>query len=185
MNTGIIASRYADALLKYVDKTGEGEIVYKQAGILDETFRSRPDIMRYLAIPILITDSGKISLMEKIVGYGQMAPSLKKFLLLIISHDRIEYIRYILYYFRKRYCKMLGISHAKLVVSVPSPELEHRLKTMFENFTGNKLDLTTNVDPAIIGGFVFEVDDKKIDASVSRQLEELRHQFIEKNARLV
>ena len=31
MNTGIIASRYADALLKYVEETGEGQVVYKQA----------------------------------------------------------------------------------------------------------------------------------------------------------
>ena len=40
-------------------------------------------------------------------------------------------------------------------------------------------------DPSIIGGFIFEVADKRIDASISRQLEELRREFIEKNGRVV
>ena len=31
MNTGIIASRYADALLKYVKETGEGQVVYNRS----------------------------------------------------------------------------------------------------------------------------------------------------------
>ena len=41
------------------------------------------------------------------------------------------------------------------------------------------------VDPSLIGGFVFDIDDAIIDKSVSRQLELIREQFIEKNRRIV
>ena len=63
--------------------------------------------------------------------------------------------------------------------------LESRLREVVERQTGCKLLLKTEVDPALIGGFVFEVDDLLLDASVSRQIDIIRRQFIEKNRRIV
>lgn len=185
MNTGIIASRYADALLKYVKETGEGETVYRQAGLLDNALRTVPELSRFLDSPVLLQASGKIALIHKALGEEKIAPSLEKFLRLVIRQDRIPYLRYILHYFRMRWCSSIGVSPARLVVSAPSEELESRIKAIFKDFTGRRLDLQTVVDPSIIGGFIFEVADRRIDASVSRQLAELRRQFIEKNARIV
>ena len=170
MNTGIIASRYADALLKYVKETGEGEVVCRQTEILEDALRTSP---------------AKVALLQKALGEEKMTASLEKFLLLVIRQDRIPYLRYILHYFRMRWCESIGVSPAKLVVSTPSPGLEERIKGIFNDFTGRKLELKTSVDPSIIGGFIFEVADKRIDASISRQLEELRREFIEKNGRVV
>lgn len=176
MNTGIIASRYADALLKYVKETGEGEVVCRQTEILEEALRTSPALLQATA---------KVALLQKALGEEKMAASLEKFLLLVIRQDRIPYLRYILHYFRMRWCESIGVSPAKLVVSTPSPGLEERIKGIFNDFTGRKLELKTSVDPSIIGGFIFEVADKRIDASISRQLEELRREFIEKNGRVV
>ena len=176
MNTGIIASRYADALLKYVKETGEGEVVCRQTEILEDALRTSPELVRFLESPALL---------QKALGEEKMTASLEKFLLLVIRQDRIPYLRYILHYFRMRWCESIGVSPAKLVVSTPSPGLEERIKGIFNDFTGRKLELKTSVDPSIIGGFIFEVADKRIDASISRQLEELRREFIEKNGRVV
>lgn len=185
MNTGIIASRYADALLKYVKETGEGEVVYRQAEILEEALRTSPELVRFLESPALPQVSRKVDILKKALGDGKMAPSLERFLLLVIRQDRISYLRYILHYFKMRWCDSIGVSLARLVVSTPSQELEERIKNIFNDFTGRKLELKTSVDPSIIGGFIFEVADRRIDASISRQLEELRRQFMEKNARIV
>ena len=176
MNTGIIASRYADALLKYVKETGEGEVVCRQTEILEDALRTSPELVRFLESPALL---------QKALGEEKMTASLEKFLLLVIRQDRIPYLRYILHYFRMRWYESIGVSPAKLVVSTPSPGLEERIKGIFNDFTGRKLELKTSVDPSIIGGFIFEVADKRIDASISRQLEELRREFIEKNGRIV
>ena len=51
--------------------------------------------------------------------------------------------------------------------------------------TGKTLLLTTDVDESLIGGFVLEVEDRLLDASVSRQLEIIKNQFVEKNRRIV
>jgi F-type H+-transporting ATPase subunit delta len=45
--------------------------------------------------------------------------------------------------------------------------------------------MVAEVDPAIVGGFVFTVDDLMLDASVARQIELIRRQFVEKNNRIV
>lgn len=185
MNTGIIASRYADALLKYVKETGEGEVVCRQTEILEDALRTSPDLVRFLESPALLQATAKVALLQKALGEEKMTASLEKFLLLVIRQDRIPYLRYILHYFRMRWCESIGVSPAKLVVSTPSPGLEERIKGIFNDFTGRKLELKTSVDPSIIGGFIFEVADKRIDASISRQLEELRREFIEKNGRVV
>ena len=185
MNTGIIASRYADALLKYVKETGEGEVVCRQTEILEEALRTSPELVRFLESPALLQATAKVALLQKALGEEKMTASLEKFLLLVIRQDRIPYLRYILHYFIMRWYESIGVSPAKLVVSTPSPGLEERIKGIFNDFTGRKLELKTSVDPSIIGGFIFEVADKRIDASISRQLEELRREFIEKNGRIV
>lgn len=183
MNTGIIASRYADALLKYVEETGEGQVVYRQACTLADALAASVKLERLVESKTLLSSSEKIGLMSKALGEEQMCQSLARFLRLVISQDRESYLRYILHYFRERWLSAQGVSHAKLVVSMPSPEIERKICEMFRNLTGLQLELTVSVDPSIIGGFVFEVADKRIDASVSRQLEDLRRRFIEQNNR--
>ena len=63
--------------------------------------------------------------------------------------------------------------------------LEDKLKALIESSTGKTLLLVTEVDQSLIGGFVLEVEDKLLDASVSRQLERIRAQFVERNRRIV
>ena len=56
---------------------------------------------------------------------------------------------------------------------------------MIESRTGKKLLLKTEVDESLIGGFLLEVEDQLLDASVSHQLELIKRQFVERNRRIV
>ena len=40
-------------------------------------------------------------------------------------------------------------------------------------------------DPEIIGGFVLEIDDMRLDASVKGQLQRIRKELVDNNNRLV
>ena len=42
-----------------------------------------------------------------------------------------------------------------------------------------------SVDPSLIGGFVLDLEDYRLDASVSRQIEDIRRQLVQKNNRIV
>ena len=48
-----------------------------------------------------------------------------------------------------------------------------------------KTEMEKLVDPEILGGFLFEVDFVRWDASVSGQLRRIRQEYIEKNKKTV
>ena len=47
------------------------------------------------------------------------------------------------------------------------------------------MELETVIDPSIEGGFIFDVNDYRLDASVATQLKRVKQQFIDKNRRIV
>lgn len=206
MNTGIIATRYATALLKLVEETGSGELVAAQVQVIEKALDEVPDFRRAVDDPAVAAVQ-KISLFEASLK-DSMAQELHKFLELLIRNGRIGDVRLVLTTFVTEYYRSRHIKRARLVVADPAlldpeptpsdpvpvegplrqaqrPALESRLRDLVEKQTGCRLILKTEVNPSLIGGFVFEVEDTVLDASVSRQLDVIRHQFIEKNRRIV
>ncbi len=195
MNTGIIASRYATALLKLVDETSSsagsgqssGEVVVAQARAILNALETLPDLRRAITDPSVPSDK-KRSLLETVVS-ETIAPELRKFFNLLIRNGRIGDIALALKSFEDQYYESRGIIRGKLTLSSPpdsaAKKLEDGLKNLIEKKTGKTLLLTTDVDESLIGGFVLEVEDRLLDASVSRQLEIIKNQFVEKNRRIV
>lgn len=226
MNTGIIATRYATALLKLVEETGSGELVAAQVQVIEKALDEVPDFRRAVDDPAVAAVQ-KISLFEAALK-DSMAQELHKFFELLIRNGRIGDVRLVLTTFIIEYYRSRHIKRARLVVADPAllssssvsgsdspvagsdspvagsvrgtvirqtrlPEgdsrrpgsLESRLRELIGKETGCELLLETKVDPSLIGGFVFEVEDMILDASVSRQLDFIRCQFIEKNRRIV
>lgn len=206
MNTGIIATRYATALLKLVEETGSGELVAAQVQVIEKALDEVPDFRRAVDDPAVAAVQ-KISLFEASLK-DSMAQELHKFLELLIRNGRIGDVRLVLTTFVTEYYRSRHIKRARLVVADPAlldpeptpsdpvpvegplrqaqrPALESRLRDLVEKQTGCRLILKTEVNPSLIGGFVFEVEDTVLDASVSRPLDFIRRQFIEKNRRIV
>ena len=211
MNTGIIATRYATALLKLVEETGSGDAVAAQVQVIEKALDEVPDFRRAVDDPA-VAPVKKLALFEAALSSSaavvrqahqpvaepveatSLAPDLRKFLELLIRNGRIGDVRLIFTTFITEYYHLRHIKRARLVVADPAllvaepveaPTLESRLRDLIEKRTGCKLILKTEVNPSLIGGFVFEVEDTVLDASVSRQLDIIRSQFIEKNRRIV
>ena len=84
------------------------------------------------------------------------------------------------------YRRSIGVRKAHLtVVREPSERLLQRLRALVRQKTGDDVVIEVDVDPSLVGGFVFDIDDYLLDASVSRQLERVREQFIEWNRRII
>ena len=191
MNTGIIASRYATALLKLVDETGGGDVVVSQVEALQKALQSMPDLRRVIDDRKTVHIDRKIPLLESVISPAKMAPELRKFISLLSNNGRMGDIRFIFNSFVSLYYKSRGIVRGRLILpcspdsSQSSKDLEDKLKELIVARTGKTLLLTTEVDGSLIGGFVLEVEDKLLDASVSHQLEMIKRQFIERNRRIV
>lgn len=184
MNTGVISSRYAKALLKYAESEGVGELVCRQSLALSNVLQMS-EVRSVFDGKSSVSDSKKLSLLESALNES-LSPVLSNFLKLVLKRGRSEYLRYILQDFTDIYFKSNKILFARLVTTVESVELEERLRSMVIEATGCKqLNIITEIDPELIGGFVFTLDDIRIDSSIKRQLDTLRKQFNEKNKRLI
>lgn len=184
MNTGVIASRYALALFRFATAQGDASMVCRQSGTILKAISSLPELRHIIENPVAVEAGVKLSLLETAAG-ETLAPSLRSFLTLVNKKGRVAALRLILYDFRRLYFKAHNIIFGKLVTVVPSPELEQSIKRLVKERTGCALSLETTVDESLIGGFVFTLEDKRIDASVSRQLRTLHRQFSQKNKRIV
>ena len=176
MNRAIVITRYARALVKYVRDTGHGDIVCSEAETLLQALRSLPDLRRMVgAAGDVVSAFDKKKLLQTALG-NRMSPEL----------GRMELAEDILRDFVDMYHRSIGIRRAHLTtVTEPSERLLQRLKALVRQKTGDDVIIDVDVDPSIVGGFVFDIDDYLLDASVKRQLDLIREQFIERNRRII
>lgn len=186
MNTGIISSRYSTALLRFCTDMGDAEKVCSQAMILEKAFRELPSLRQVMKDPAAVSNDEKMSLMESALGDEAMSPSLKQFLSLVLKSGRIGDIRLILHSFIDKYYRSRGILFASMVTATePDPSLVEKIRATAKERLGGDIVIETKVDPSIIGGIIFTVDDFRVDASVKSQLADLAKEFTERNKRIV
>lgn len=198
MNTGIIASRYAAALLKLVDETGGGETVVRQARVMRKALERLPELRRAIADSTAVSAEQKIALFETVIRENvilneakdlSLAPELRKLLELLVRNGRIGDISLVLSSFENQYYESRGIVRGVLTLCSAEDsvarDLQAKITRQIETRTGKHLLLETKVDESLIGGFMLEVEDRLLDASVSRQLDLIRRRFVEKNRRIV
>ena len=178
MDDGIIASRYAKALLKYVLETGNGEKVCAQVQTLDQALYHVPYIRLILDNPEDVSDGQKMALIQAALGEEPLAEELRRFLLLVLEKGRIPLLRWIFQDFVTLFHRAQNLLYARLTTAVPPQEaLLERLRTLVREKTGKDVVIETYTDPALIGGFVFDIEDYRMDASVARSLRDIRREF--------
>ncbi|MBO4755272.1 MAG: ATP synthase F1 subunit delta [Bacteroidales bacterium] len=186
MNRSIIVTRYARSLVKLVRETGQGSTVCSQAESLVKSLHEVSELQRMIkAADDVVPPSQKKELMQKALG-GEMAPDLKEFLSLLNRNGRMEMVEDILRDFVDLYRRSVGIRKAHLTtVTEPSEHLLERLKALVKKKTGDDVIIEVDVDPSLIGGFVFDIENYLLDASIKRQLDRIREQFVERNRRII
>ena len=84
------------------------------------------------------------------------------------------------------YRKLKHIGTGKLITAVPvDKETEDRIRSTAAHILHARMELEAVVDPSIEGGFIFDINDYRLDASVATQLKRVKQQFIDKNRRIV
>lgn len=184
MNAGPIAHRYAKALLKLVQETGAGEKVYSQACVLvlrmQEVRQLADAIQKHPEVAL----EHKIQLLSSALG-EPLADELLRFVALVFENKRIEHLLRMLSSFLDQYRACCGIKVGRLITACPVPHLKASLESLMQSQTGAVVQLEESVDESLIGGFVLQVDDLRMDASVAVQLQMLRRKLIDNNNRII
>lgn len=172
-----LAARYAKSILDLSLERGQLETVYKDMLLLKDTCRDSRDLVNVLRSPIIKADK-KGRILDAIFT-GKISPLTSAFITLLLHKEREGHLPGIAAAFVDQYKVYKGISVARLTTAVPvSDDLKQaflqKLKTE-RNLL--QVELDTDVKPQLIGGFVLEIGDLRMDASVAFELNNIRKQF--------
>lgn len=184
MNTGLIPARYAKALLDFANVSNEQDRVYTEARAITQSYFQFSELRTVLDNPVLVkAEKRKIVILA---AGGNVSKSFERFLDLLLENDREYHLHSIVLKYIDFYRKQKNIHYGKLTTASPvDAAVESKLISMVENTTGGTIEMEKIIDPEILGGFMFEVDFVRWDASISGQLRRIRKDYIERNKKIV
>src|SRR3954453_3709453 len=166
---------YARALFQAATEHDELDVVQEQLAIWADALGENKDLQTFFFSP-RFSSAEKKDAIRKIIDGGN--PRFLNFLELLAERHRLPAT----FRIRRSFDELWREEHKMLTVEVTSAiELDEGLVSSIgeriEERTGRKIDLTSKVDPDIIGGIVLRVGNKILDASVQGRLQRLRRQL--------
>lgn len=184
MNNGLIAARYATALLDFVPESGSRDKLYAEAKSVTKSFFQFSELRMVLENPVM-AKAEKLKVINLAAG-GNASAAFARFVEVLLDNNREIHLQSIMLKFSDLYRKINNIHSGKLTTAAPVEAIvEKRLVDMIQKTTGGTVEIDKIVDPAILGGFQFEVDFVRWDASLSGQLQRIRNEYIEQNKKVL
>lgn len=177
MSVTRIATRYAKSLLDLAVEKDKLERVKADVDIFKEAVKVR-DFYLLLKSPIVKADK-KMVILHTLFD-DKFDRITFEFLNILVRKGREAYLPEIAKEFIDQYRKVKKISVVKVTTAKPLTQqaLEAiRQKLLASSATNDHVEINTEVDPDLIGGFVIEFDDKLYDASVKHKVDQLRKEF--------
>ena len=178
MSNTRLAHRYAKSIIDLSIERNQLEVVYVDMKYLQAVCKASAEFRTLLASPIIKSD--KKEAIIKAVTALNVSELTNAFTKLLTTKGREGDLLEITNSFIAQYNTLKGIHAVKLTTAV---EISEALKQSIQakanavNGTGT-VELETVVNPDLIGGFVLEFDNKQVDASIQRDLKDVKKQFL-------
>ncbi len=173
MNYSKISVRYAKALFTAALEENKLELVRKDSELINETMKQTPEISEFLE-SLVLDPSTKIKGLE-IVFKAKVQELTMNFLRLVVANRREDHLDAIFRQYDKQYKEHKNIRLVKIrsAHSISKEEQDGILALVRELYP-SELEVKNEIQEDLIGGFVMQIEDQQIDASVSRQLNSVR-----------
>ncbi|MDR1722609.1 MAG: F0F1 ATP synthase subunit delta [Tannerella sp.] len=184
MDEGLISRRYAKALFEHAVSIGEETLLYQRMQILEALLRRMPEFRRGLASP-MISSKTKRELLINATGKNAERSYLD-FIDLVSANHRTDALLMIALSYQAHYRRVKHISVVHLIsASSLTNTAIARIKSLAEKKTRGKVEFSNKIDPEIDGGFIFQINDLRIDASVRGQLERISRRLAQINKSII
>lgn len=173
-----LAARYAKSLIDLANETNQLESVYNDMLYLQAVCRESREFLALMRSPVVKADK-KIAIVLAVTK-GKISELTDSFNRLMITKGRESYLPEISSAFVDQYKHQKGIHTVKLTTAVPvTEEVKKQLMSQVQKQTNlDNIDLLATVDEDIIGGFVLEIGDTLVDASIAYDLNKIKAQFM-------
>jgi len=171
-----VASRYAKSVfdlaieIKLVDK------VFNDMLLIDRVCNENRSLVIMLKNPIIRYDF-KLNVLTRIFQ-KHVEEITMKFMTLICRKNRADILPATSKVYVELYHGYKGIIRADVSSAVKlSSEIQKDFISIVTKATGKKVELSTNVNESLIGGYILQVGDKMIDNSLKNKINNLRREL--------
>ncbi len=173
-----LATRYAKSLIDLSLERGELEKVHSDMQYLQSVVKGNRDFVAVLKSPVISPDK-KQAIMQAVTD-GHISELTSSFNRLLVKKGRESNLPEIAHAFIEQYNKHEQIFPVKLTTATPvSDAVKQEIVDKVKSQTNMKtIELTAEVNEELIGGFVLQIGDQLVDASVAYDLNNIKKQFL-------
>ena len=174
-----VASRYIKSLIGLAVERGVLEAVHQDMQLFAKTCRENRMLGAMLKSPV-IRHEKKSAVLQKIFT-GKVNELTMAFIDIITRKNREPILFSIATEFHASYNAYKGIGQAYITTTIPmDAEMKKTIETIVKKLSDKKqVEIKEKVDKDLIGGFVLNVGDRQIDASIRSKLKTLKTKFNE------
>ena len=172
-----IGYRYAKSVFGLAEEKKMLDKVQADMETISAVCKASPDLVAMLNSPLISMGKKEnivTAVFEKLFT-SELAPLLTQ---MLVRKGREMYLPHVANSFIQLYDESKGVERGTLVSAHKlSSKEEKAIQAAMEEKIGKKLELTVEVDPELIGGFVLKVGDKLFDGSVSSSLRRIKQEL--------
>ena len=171
-----IAQVYARSLFEVATEHDKLDVVRDQLAEFAEALDGSHELQMFFFSPYFSTDEKQEGLRQTVTEADE---SFLNFLSLLLENHRMP----VIFRVRREYDRLWREANHLLAVQITSavqldPSVAERVGDEIGRQTGRTVELTSTVDPEILGGIVVRVGNSIIDASIRTRLDNLRKQVV-------
>lgn len=172
-----LASRYAKSLIDLAIEKGRLEQVFTDMQWLQGVCKSNRDFVNMLRSPIIKAGTKK-KIIEAVTS-GKVGQITSGFNSLLTIKGRERHLPEIIAAFIKAYKTYKDIQTIKLTTASPvSDQVKNAIVEQVKKSANFKnVELEEKLDADLIGGFVLQIGDQLVDASIAYDLKAIARQF--------
>jgi F-type H+-transporting ATPase subunit delta len=169
-----IAAVYARSLFQAAQERDGLDTVREQLGQFAGALETDRQLQVFFFSPYFASEEKVQGLRKAVTGADEL---VQNFLELLVENHRMAAI----FRIRREYDRLWDEENRLLPVQITSAvalddKVVRQIGDRIGEQTGRKVELTTHVDPDVLGGLVVRVGNTVLDASVRHRLEQLRKQ---------
>ncbi|MGE3176740.1 MAG: ATP synthase F1 subunit delta [Vicinamibacterales bacterium] len=180
MTNRTAATRYARALLDVAlaEKVDPVQVEQELAAFVD--LFAQDETLRKVLLNPAVPAPRKRAAVAEIAKQSGTATVVRKLLVLLAERDRLVILPDLLAGYRDRLMDHQRVVRAEVTSAVElAPERAQTIQRRLAEVTGRTVNLTTRVDPGLVGGMVARIGSVVYDGSVTTQLRKLRTKLAE------
>jgi ATP synthase, F1 delta subunit len=176
MNDSKISVRYSRAIFQSALEKKILDKVYQNMIFISEICKMK-ETKEFLHSPIIVP-SKKEDIFHKMLG-GNVEKIILSLIDLIVKNGRESFLPAIARVFIHETKKYKGITESVLTTAVKVDDnVRKQITDLISEVFKTKVELKESIDPEIIGGFILQIDDNYIDASIKNKLRKIKKELI-------